>query len=80
MNYNQAEAELLLFENFKKKKFHPTFQKAKSKVLRGEEKEIWVDPPDERGKDLHSGKNLFDHLCKVQGRMMILCFFCDHKK
>ena len=38
INYNKAEAELLLFENFKEKKFHPTFQKAKSKVLRGEEK------------------------------------------
>ena len=80
MNYNKAEAELLLFENYKKKKYHPTFKKGKSKVLRGEEKEIWVGPPDECGKDLPSGKNLFDYLCKVRGRMNILRFFNDHQK
>ena len=41
-------------------------------------KEVYVGPTTKRGKDLPSGKNLFDYIDK-QGRMCLVRFFGDHK-
>ncbi len=44
----------------------------------GSVKEVYVGPTTKRGKDLPSGKNLFDYIDK-QGRMCLVRFFGDHK-
>jgi len=44
----------------------------------GSVKEVYVGPATKRGKDLPSGKNLFDYIDK-QGRMCLVHFFGDHK-
>ncbi len=44
----------------------------------GSVKENCVGPATKHGKDLQSGKNLFDYIDK-QGRMCLVCFFEDHK-
>ena len=80
MNYNKSETEMICFDNYKKKKYHPTICKSKSKILAGQEKEIWVGPPDKRGKKLLLGRNLFGYLCTQRGRMKLLKLFADHKK
>ena len=51
-NYNKAQAELIMFEGYKKKTYQPIIIKANSKVLALAEKEICVGPPDECGKNL----------------------------
>ena len=74
------KAEMVCFDNYKKKKYHPTIIESKLKVLAGQEKEIWAVAPDKCGKDLPSGRTLFDSLCTQRGRMKLLQFFADHKK
>ena len=56
MNYNKAQAELIMFEGYKKKKYQPIIIKANSKVLAGAEKEVRVGPPGKRGKILPLGR------------------------
>jgi hypothetical protein len=79
INYKIAEDEMIAFEKYKKKKYHPTYIESKSKVLTGEEKQIWVGPPNEAGKDLPSTKNLCNYIVKKTGRFDLLKFFFDHK-
>ncbi len=82
LNYNLAHKELCTLEAFRCSKYWSTFVKQDGKVLmgtyEGSVKEIFVGPATKCGKDLQSGKNLFDYINK-QGRMCLVCFFGDHK-
>ena len=73
MNYNKAEEELVLFETFKHKKYCLTLDATKSTSLRGGKSEKMVGPVLYRGKDLPSGKNLADRICKL-GRINLVLF------
>jgi len=81
-NYNLADKELSTFDEFKCSKYRPTVVKQEGKVLMGKYagsvKEIFIGPATKRGKDLPSGKNLFDYIDK-QGRMCLVRFFGEHK-
>ena len=82
-NHAKAEDEFRAFEEFKRNKYRPSFERSKSTILRGTDVnvvyEILVGPVAERGKDLPSRKNLADYIDK-KGRMEVLKFFIDHKK
>jgi len=75
-NFNLASAELILFENYKKKKYHPVIEESQSKVLSGL-RDVRVGPVESCGSDLPSEKNLADYLDK-RGRMCLLSFFSEH--
>ena len=81
-NYNLADKELSSFDEFKRSKYRPRFEMQEGKVLVGKYdgsvKEIFIGRATKRGKDLPSGKNLFDYIDK-QGRMCLVRFFGDHK-
>lgn len=83
-NYTKAEEELLLFESWKRKKYRPTFDASKSRILAGvdddgKKHEILVGPVLSRGKDLPSGENLADYI-DCRGRIHLVRFFLDHIK
>ena len=81
-NYNLADKELSSFDEFKCSKYWPRFEMQEGKVLAGKYdgsvKEIFIGAATKRGKDLPSGKNLFDYIDK-QGQMCLVRFFGDHK-
>ena len=81
-NYNLADKELSSFDEFKRSKYRPRFEMQEGKVLVGKYdgsvKEIFIGRATKRGKDLPSGKNLFDYIDK-QGRMCLVRFFGEHK-
>jgi hypothetical protein len=84
INYDTAVAELNKLDRIKKKKYRPQFVQSKSKVLVGDddtgyEHQIMVGPVSGRGKDLPSGKNLFDYV-DCRGRIDLIRFFGDHVK
>ena len=62
-NFNLASAKLILFENYKKKKYHPVREESQSKVLSGL-CDVHAGPVESHGSDLPSEKNLADYLDK----------------
>jgi len=83
-NYKKAEEELELLDEFKRKKYRPSVIEENSVVLKSDintAMDIWVGPlnPDSKGKNLPSGKNLFDYT-DVCGRFKMLEFYSAHQK
>ena len=81
-NYNKAKEEMFLYESWKRKKYHPTFDRSKSSILVGvaedeRKHEIIVGPVLSGGKDLPSGKNLADYIDWC-GRIDLVHFVGDH--
>ena len=73
-----------MYEPWKRKKYHPTFDRSKSSILvsvnEDERKhEIIVGPVLSRGKDLPSGKNLADYI-DCRGRIDLVHFVGDHTR
>ena len=80
----KVEQELDILESYKCKKYWPTLDRSKSRVLSGVDHEgklheILVDPVLEQGKNLCSGKNLVEYTCEKAYYSMIR-FFMDHEK
>ena len=85
-NYSIAKAELDSFEEYKRNKYRPTFDRSKSKLLYGDDEsgkrwEILVGPVVKRGANLPSGLNLADYIdSRSGGRLNVTKFFEDHRK
>ena len=75
--FNLASAKLILFENYKKKKYHPVIEESQSKVLSGL-RDVHVGPVESHGSDLPSEKNIADYLDK-RGQMCLLRFFSKYQ-
>lgn len=75
--------EFIVLESYKLKKYRPTLDRTKSKILAGNDEngkvyEIAVGPVLFKGKDLPSGRNLVQYIDK-RGRIDLLRFFIDHQ-
>ena len=78
-NYNRAVEELERFERFKKSKYRPEIEMVTAKVLKGPGGELVIGPAKSPGKNLPSGKNLFQYV-DSRGRFKILPFFSHHQE